>query len=101
MAKLAILLALVQSTLIHGLPAREPQHDAHVIEGRAITLSSDLDITTSYSLVVSTLQSVSITETPSITGVSFLLIFCESNVANHSTGHTDRSTKSRFHTKSH
>ncbi|KAF2445855.1 glycoside hydrolase family 81 protein [Karstenula rhodostoma CBS 690.94] len=74
MAKLAVLLALVQSTLIYGLPAREQQRDAHAVENRAvedvaITLSSDLDITTSYSLVVSTLQSVSVTESPSITGV--------------------------------
>ncbi|KAK7184684.1 glycosyl hydrolase family 81 [Paraphaeosphaeria sporulosa] len=69
MAKLAILLALAQSALIHGLPARELQRDTHVIEERAITFSSGLEITTSYSLVVSTLQSVSATETPSITGV--------------------------------
>ncbi|KAL5432853.1 hypothetical protein PMIN06_011875 [Paraphaeosphaeria minitans] len=69
MAKLAILLALAQSTLIYSLPAREQQRDAHVVEERAITLSSGIEITTSYSLVVSTLQSVSATESPSITGI--------------------------------
>ncbi|KAJ4346589.1 endo-1,3-beta glucanase [Didymosphaeria variabile] len=69
MAKLAFLLALVQSALIHGLPAHEKPHFALDVGERAITLSSNLQVTTSYSLVVTSLQSASVTESPSITGV--------------------------------
>ncbi|KAJ4303275.1 endo-1,3-beta glucanase [Kalmusia sp. IMI 367209] len=68
MAKLGFLLALVQTTLIHGLPAGDIKRDAHVLDERAITLSSDIDVTTSYTSVASTLQSASITESPSVTG---------------------------------
>lgn len=69
MAKLPMLLALAHSTLIYGLPAREKAFEkAH--EARAITLSSEISVTTSYVSVVSTLQSASVTESPTITGLS-------------------------------
>jgi hypothetical protein len=100
MAKLVVLLALAQSALIHGLPAREPQHDAQVVDERAITLSSDVAITTSYSRVVSTLQSLSVTESPSITGVGSLRRSYR-DPTDQFTGHTDRFTRSRLHIKSH
>lgn len=70
MARLAFLLAVVQTTLVHGLPAPGIGRERDAVTERAITISSGIDVTTSYSSPASTLQSVSITETPSITGVS-------------------------------
>ena len=64
MARLAILMALAHSAIINGLPA-------HVHDERAIKLSSEVEVTTIYRSVVSTLQSASITESPTIIGVGF------------------------------
>jgi endo-1,3(4)-beta-glucanase len=71
MAKLAYMLALVQATLISGRPgAYEQKRHAKFHDKRMIELSSSLDITTSYSsAIVSSLQSATITVSPSITAV--------------------------------
>jgi len=70
MAKLAFLLALAQCTFVQSLPAGNARRDAEVAHKRAVTISSDISITTSYTSVASTLQSASLTESPSLTGVS-------------------------------
>lgn len=72
MARLAILLALVQSTLIQGLPPPINRGDGALNE-RAITLSS-LPITTSYTSSIETFQSASATVEPSLTGVCLILV---------------------------
>lgn len=95
MARLAILLALGQCALVHGLPAREKQHPENVINERAITLSSDIDITTSYSRVVTTLQSASVTESPSVTGVSFFYSHKRALIKR-SAGHPNGPSRPRF-----
>ena len=91
MAKLPLLLALAHSTLINGLPAPEKAH-ANAHEGRAITLSSDISVTTSYVSVISTLQSVIVTESPTITGVSHNPRFLFVYGVNIFTGHPNRPT---------
>ncbi|KAF1979499.1 endo-1,3(4)-beta-glucanase 1 precursor [Bimuria novae-zelandiae CBS 107.79] len=69
MAKLAFLLAVAQSMLTNGFPAPGLPHNVRNLDERAITLSTDIDVTTSYSTVISTLQSASVTESPTITGI--------------------------------
>jgi endo-1,3(4)-beta-glucanase len=71
MAKLAyILLALTRLTFsVHGLPAVEAKLHTDAIEARAITLPSDVPVTTSYSTAIESLQSASTTGLPSLSGV--------------------------------
>lgn len=69
MAKLAFLLALVQAVHIYGLPTRDQKRKAEGLAERAITLSSNLEVTTSYSSTLETFQSATATVAPSITGV--------------------------------
>ncbi|KAF2711801.1 glycoside hydrolase family 81 protein [Pleomassaria siparia CBS 279.74] len=69
MAKLAYLLALAHVTLVLGLPtARHVKRQGKVLDGRGITISSGLAITTSYtSALLSSLQSATQTVSPEIT----------------------------------
>lgn len=71
MAKLAFLLALAQTNFIYGLPTREKEL-VEALDERAITLSSNLPVTTSYISTVETFQSASETVSPSVTGVRLL-----------------------------
>ncbi|KAF1848220.1 glycoside hydrolase family 81 protein, partial [Cucurbitaria berberidis CBS 394.84] len=69
MSKLAIvLLAYAQLTSGYCVPAGELEKRSNVQNARAITFSTDLQPTTSYSRAIKTLQSVSPTIVPSITG---------------------------------
>ncbi|KAF2012189.1 glycoside hydrolase family 81 protein [Aaosphaeria arxii CBS 175.79] len=69
MARLAFLLALSQATLLYALPTRDKVQVPDEIEKREITLSLNLDATTSYSSVFpSSVQSVAVTLVPSVTG---------------------------------
>lgn len=69
MAKPTLLLTLVQVILVHGLLASGPKRSRHNLHERAIALSSDVAVTTSYTSTVSTLQSATVTASPSATGV--------------------------------
>jgi hypothetical protein len=71
MAKLAsFLLAIARLTSsVYGLPAGEAKLYADAIAARAITLPSDVPVTTSYSTAIETLQSASTTGLPSFSGV--------------------------------
>ncbi|KAF2477918.1 glycoside hydrolase, partial [Lindgomyces ingoldianus] len=69
MAKLAFLLSVFHATLISGLPAREQKREPDPFGGRAITISSGLDVTTSYSSApLSSLQTATATLSPSLSG---------------------------------
>ncbi|KAF2877864.1 endo-1,3(4)-beta-glucanase 1 precursor [Massariosphaeria phaeospora] len=78
MSNLRSLLALAGVALVHGLPRPGlverkvdvpfDQAFAQPLDDRAITLSSNLEVTTSYSSVISSLQSASVTVSPSLTG---------------------------------
>ncbi|KAF2108687.1 endo-1,3(4)-beta-glucanase 1 precursor [Lophiotrema nucula] len=70
MAKLAVLLlALSHATFLDALPTREKKREPNAIDPREITISSNLDVTTSYSSApVSSLQSATATVEPSVTG---------------------------------
>jgi endo-1,3(4)-beta-glucanase len=82
MEKLLLLLALAQSTtLVYSLPTRELKNSAEVLDERAITLSSNIDVTTSYTSTLESLQTVTATVSPSVTGVGLL----------HSTDHLSNS----------
>ena len=94
MAKLALLLALTQSTLIHGLPARDEAHNVYI--NRAISILSDIGVTTVYSSAVPTLQSASMSETPTLTGVSFDLLNSHLFGTDIFTGHSNESTGPGF-----
>jgi hypothetical protein len=72
MAKLSLLLAVSQLTFVHSLPARDIKRQPHVFGERAITISSNLAATTSYSTAIESLQTASLTTRPSLTGVHFL-----------------------------
>ncbi|KAL6707856.1 endo-1,3-beta glucanase [Coniothyrium glycines] len=61
-------LASALSTFVYGLPACEVKRNVEAFEERAITLST-LEPTTSYSRAITTLQSVSPTEIPTLTGI--------------------------------
>jgi endo-1,3(4)-beta-glucanase len=70
MAKLAsFLLALAQITSSHSLHAAELKRDEDALAARAITLTS-VDVTTSYSTAIESMQTASATIEPSLTGVS-------------------------------
>ncbi|KAF1963501.1 hypothetical protein CC80DRAFT_433136 [Byssothecium circinans] len=68
MAKLATLLAVAQAMLVHGLPAHELKHESAALDERAITLTSSLPVTTSYTSTLSTLQSATKSVPASNTG---------------------------------
>ncbi|KAF2661699.1 glycoside hydrolase family 81 protein [Lophiostoma macrostomum CBS 122681] len=68
MTKLSLFLALAQAVIIQGLPAQHVKRASRGIDERAITLSSGLDITTSYSSTLQTLQTATVTASPSLTG---------------------------------
>lgn len=70
MAKLAFFLALSQATLLYSLPTRVTKREVEVIEERAVTISPNNDIITSYRPIGSSLQVATATVSPSITGVS-------------------------------
>lgn len=95
MAKLALLLALAQSTLIHGLPTRDGAHK-NVYNKRAISILSDVGVTTVYSSAVPSLQSVAMSETPTLTGVSLYILHLHLHETNTLTGHSNESTGPRF-----
>jgi hypothetical protein len=73
MTKLAALLIVAQAMVVQGLPTLESSHKPIVFNERAITLSSSLPVTTSYTSTPSTLQSASRTVSASNTGVSTVL----------------------------
>ncbi|KAF2000570.1 glycoside hydrolase family 81 protein [Amniculicola lignicola CBS 123094] len=68
MAKLAFMLALVQVSLVHGRPTGELRRDALVVEDRDVTLSTELGATTSYTSHINSLQTATVTVSPSVTG---------------------------------
>jgi endo-1,3(4)-beta-glucanase len=73
MAKLGFLLAVSHATLLYGLPTPEMKRELEPLDERdavrAVTLSTDLEITTSYVSTIETFQSATVTEEPSLTGV--------------------------------
>ena len=69
MAKLSLLLAVSQLTLVYCFPARDVKRQPGVVEERAITISTNLEATTSYSTAIETLQTATVTTRPSLTGV--------------------------------
>ncbi|KAF2848259.1 glycoside hydrolase family 81 protein [Plenodomus tracheiphilus IPT5] len=69
MAKLAGLLFVASQIFVaHSLPAGEIKREPDALYGRAISISTDVVPTTSYSRAIETLQSVSVTLQPSLTG---------------------------------
>jgi hypothetical protein len=71
MTKLAsFLLAIAQLTAsVHGLPAGEANLHTDAMAARAITLPTDVPVTTSYSTAIESLQSASTTSLPLLSGV--------------------------------
>jgi endo-1,3(4)-beta-glucanase len=71
MSKMAlILLICARLSLVYSLPATEVKHGFADLEEREIAaVPSDLQTTTSYSTAIRSLQSVTISVLPSITGV--------------------------------
>lgn len=69
MAKLALsLLAFAQLSLVYGRPALDAEAERR-LDQRDVPSLTSLEPTISYSTAIETLQSVSITVLPSITGV--------------------------------
>ncbi|KAF2625074.1 glycoside hydrolase family 81 protein [Macroventuria anomochaeta] len=68
MAKLYLLLAVSQLTFVYGFPARDIKRQPDVLDERAITISTDLEATTSYSTAIQTLQTATLTTRPSLEG---------------------------------
>ncbi|KAF1941738.1 endo-1,3(4)-beta-glucanase 1 precursor [Clathrospora elynae] len=60
-------LALVQLVSVHGLPAGEGKRESDDVIKREITLSN-VQVTTSYSTAIESLQSATVTVQPSLTG---------------------------------
>jgi endo-1,3(4)-beta-glucanase len=74
MAAMALLLlAIVQISGVYGLPAGEIKQNAVHLDERAISISAEAEPTTSYSTAITSLQSLSISVLPSITGVRTIL----------------------------
>lgn len=69
MAKLSLLLAVSQLTLVYSHPARDFERQAEVLGERAITISTNLEATTSYSTAIETLQTATVTTRPPLEGV--------------------------------
>ena len=69
MAKISLLLVISQLSLINSHPAGNQQQSN--LRHRAITLSTDLAVTTSYSTAIRTLQSATETSRPPAQGVLF------------------------------
>ncbi|KAF1916306.1 glycosyl hydrolase family 81-domain-containing protein [Ampelomyces quisqualis] len=63
-----VLLAIVQVSIVYGLPAGEIYQKAVGLNERAISTSANAEPTTSYSTAITSLQSLSISILPSITG---------------------------------
>ncbi|KAF2742694.1 glycoside hydrolase family 81 protein [Sporormia fimetaria CBS 119925] len=68
MAKLAFALALVHATFIQGLPAGPREQMKNSLDERQVLISTDLEVTTSYSSLSETFQSATVTEVPTLTG---------------------------------
>ncbi|KAF2274837.1 endo-1,3(4)-beta-glucanase 1 precursor [Westerdykella ornata] len=68
MAKLALLLTLLCATLLNGLPTPQKKRGTEELENRAIHISTNVEITTSYVSLPETLQSASITDSATLTG---------------------------------
>jgi endo-1,3(4)-beta-glucanase len=73
-----LLLAIVQVSGVYGLPAGEIKQNAFNLDERAISISLKAEPTTSYSTAITSLQSLSISVLPSITGVRMIL--CRNSV---------------------
>lgn len=106
MAKLALLLALSHAGFLLALPTADKKREPDVIDAREITISSDLEVTTSYSsAAVSSLQSATVTVQPSVTGVCNLYLLCLhsqmvcriNSLTKLVVVHSDGSTVPRFH----
>lgn len=69
MAKLFLLLAISQLTLVYSLPAKNIERRPGVLDERAITISTNLEATTSYSRAIESLQTATLTTRPALTGV--------------------------------
>lgn len=69
MAKLSLLLAISQLSVVYSLPAKDLQRQPKVLDERAITISTDLEATTSYSTAIESLQTATLTTRPQLTGV--------------------------------
>ncbi|KZM25404.1 Endo-1,3(4)-beta-glucanase [Ascochyta rabiei] len=68
MAKLSLLLAVSQFSLVYSLPANDINRQPEIPDERAITISTNLDATTSYSTAIESLQTATLTTRPSLTG---------------------------------
>lgn len=64
-----MLLTVSQLTLVYSHPGRDLKQQAEVLGERAITISTNLEATTSYSLAIETLQTATFTTRPSLEGV--------------------------------
>jgi endo-1,3(4)-beta-glucanase len=70
MATMALLLlGIAQLSVVFALPAGGTKPEFVDLEERAVSISADLQPTTSYSTAITSLQSVTISILPSITGV--------------------------------
>ncbi|KAJ8106312.1 hypothetical protein OPT61_g9618 [Boeremia exigua] len=68
MAKFSLLLAISQLPLVFSHPAGNIKRQPDVLEERAITISTNLEATTSYSTAIQTLQTATLTTRPSLEG---------------------------------
>lgn len=71
MAKLSLLLAVGQLSFVYSHPARNFERQPDVVVERAITISTNLEATTSYSTAIQTLQTPTQTTRPPVEGVRF------------------------------
>src|SRR5690242_4241984 len=69
MAKLSLLLAVSQLSLVYSLPASNIERQADAVRERAVTISTNLEATTSYSTAIQTLQTPTLTTRPPAEGV--------------------------------
>ncbi|KAJ4992500.1 glycosyl hydrolase family 81 [Stagonosporopsis vannaccii] len=68
MAKFSLLLAVSQLSFVYSHPARNLERQPEVIRERAITISTNLEATTSYSTAIQTLQTPTLTTRPTVEG---------------------------------
>ena len=98
MAKLSLLLAMSQLALVYALPTRDVKQQTELLNKRAITISTNLDITTSYSTAIESLQTATLTIRPSLTGVLLVLNLCICSKADfHTECHNGSPFKRRHH----
>jgi endo-1,3(4)-beta-glucanase len=64
-----LLLGFAQLSAVFALPAAGTKPEAVKLDERAVSISTDLQPTISYSTAITSLQSVTISVLPSITGV--------------------------------